>query len=119
MAKDLKFSSEELLNIKFKAVEHGYDPNQVDEVLDQVINDYRKIESGESNNNTELLNQIAELRKANILLTEQLEKEKNRVKYLPKDQKDVHVDNYELLLRIGKLEKIIFERLNLGPDDIK
>ena len=43
MAKDLKFSSEELLNIKFKAVERGYDPYQVDKVLDEIIMDYQNI----------------------------------------------------------------------------
>ena len=119
MAKDLKFSSDELLNIKFKAVEHGYDPLQVDKVLDEIMEDYAKIESEANISNKELLDQIAELKKQNALLNEQLQLEKNKNKYLPKDQKEVHPDNYVLLLRIGKLEKIIFERLNLGPDDIQ
>ena len=119
MAKDLKFSSEELLNIKFKAVERGYDPYQVDKVLDEIIEDYKKIENDANSSNTELLNQIAELKKQNALLNEQLEKEKSKNKYLPKDQKEVPADNYVLLLRIGKLEKIIFERLNMNPDDIQ
>ena len=119
MAKECNFSSEELLNFKFKAVDRGYDPEQVDSVLDKIIDDYRLYESNSQINSEELLHQIEELKKANAELNELLQKEKSRVKYLPRDQKDVHIDNYELLLRIGKLEKIISEQLNISPDDIK
>ena len=118
MAKDLTFTSEKLLEIKFPAVEHGYDPYQVDMVLDQIILDYKNIESSEEIN-TRLKEEIIELKKLNESLNEQLFREKNRVKYLPRDQKEVHIDNYELLLRIGKLEALIYEKLGLNPDDIK
>ena len=119
MAKDLNFSSDELLNFKFKAVDRGYDPDQVDSILDKIIEDYRQYELDLKNDNDNLLNQIAELKKLNAELNEQLLREKNRVKYLPRDQKDVHLDNYELLIRIGKLEKFISDRLNTIPDEIK
>ena len=119
MAKDLNFSSDELLNVKFKALDRGYDPYQVDELLDRVIEDYRKIEDSVDQTNMEFQRQIDELRRINLSLSQELEKEKNRVKYLPRDQKEVHIDNYELLQRIGKLEMIIFEKLNMNPDDIK
>ena len=119
MAKDLNFSSESLLDIKFKAKDRGYDPDQVDAVLDMIIEDYRKLEQNSKENNEELLNQIAELKKINNQLSDELRKEKNRVKYLPKDQKEVQLDNFELLNRIGKLENIIFEKLGINPYDIK
>ena len=119
MAKDLNFTSEKLYNFKFKAKDRGYDPEQVDMVLDKIIQDYCQYEENVNRGNEQLIAQIAELRRLNAQLTEQLQKEKNRVKYLPRDQKEVHIDNYELLLRIGKLESIIFEKLNINPDDIK
>ena len=119
MAKDLKFSSKDIENIKFKEVAHGYDPLRVDEVLDEIIEDYKKLESDLNVSNQELLNQIAELKKQNQALAEELQKEKNKIKYLPKDQKEVPIDNLVLLQRIGKLESIIFEKLNMNPDDIK
>ena len=100
-------------------MERGYDPLQVDEVLDEIIKDYEKIESDMSVSNQELLNQITELKKQNQSLSEELQKEKNKIKYLPKDQKEVHIDNLVLLQRIGRLESIIFERLDMNPDDIK
>lgn len=118
MAKDLSFTSEKLLEIKFPAVEHGYDPYQVDMVLDQIIADYRNLESSEEITER-LKEEIIELKKLNDSLNGELLKEKNRMKYLPRDQKEVHIDNYELLLRIGKLEALIYEKLGISPEDIK
>lgn len=118
MAKDLKFTSEKLLDIKFPCKDKGYDPYQVDLVLDQIIEDYRYLESNDDDVEN-LKSEIIELKKINRDLKEQLDKEKNRVKYLPRDQKDVHIDNYELLIRIGKLEALIHQRLGINPEDIK
>ena len=118
MVKDLNFSSQSLLDKQFKHVEQGYDPLEVDTALDQVIEDYKKLESL-VNQNDSLKEQVAQLVKEVQRLEDDLEKEKKRVKYLPKDQKEYHIDNYELLLRIGKLEQLIYEKLNLNPEDIK
>ena len=118
MAKDLNFTSDSLLNFHFKACDRGYDPLQVDEVLDKIIEDYRHLEENDSEKCEKLIEQIAELKKLNDSLNEQLIREKNKVKYLPKDQKDVHIDNYELLKRIGKLEALIYEKLGISPEEI-
>lgn len=118
MAKELNFTSDKLLDIKFPARDKGYDPYQVDMVLDQIIEDYRLNES-QNKDVQKLKDEIIELKKVNASLNEQLLKEKNRVKYLPRDQKDVHIDNYELLIRIGKLEAIIRDKLGVSPEDIK
>ena len=118
MSKDLNFSSQTLLDKQFKHSEQGYDPLEVDTVLDLIINDYQELESLVSKNNS-LEEQIIQLKKEITSLQTDLEKERKRMKYLPKDQKEYHVDNYELLLRVGKLEAIIHEKLNLNPDEIK
>ena len=118
MVKELHFTSEKLLDIKFPSVDRGYDPYQVDLVLDQIIEDYRIFESQDDSNQA-LKDEISELKKLNASLSEELVKEKNRVKYLPRDQKDVHIDNYELLIRIGKLEALIHEKLGINPEEIK
>ena len=119
MAKDLNFSSDSLLNIKFKSKDRGYDPDQVDAILDMIIEDYRQLEAEGRESSKELIDQINELKKANSQLNEDLRKERNKVKYLPRDQKEVHPDNYVLLTRIGKLEALIYEKLNMNPDEIK
>ena len=118
MNKDLNFSSNALLNKKFKSTERGYNPDEVDEVLDLIIDDYRKIESTSSIDVKALLNELNELKKENARLSEELEKQKNKIKYLPKD-KTIHIDNYELLHRIGKLEMYIKEHIGSIPEELK
>ena len=118
MGNNLIFSSQSLLDKEFKHTEQGYDPLEVDTVLDQVIEDYKTLESLTLRNQS-LENQLVELRKEISRLQLELDSEKKKTKYLPKDQKEYHIDNYELLLRVGKLEALIFEKLNLNPDDIK
>ena len=119
MAKELNFDSKSLYKKKFKTAERGYDPLEVDETLDRIIEDYRVIESTSSIDVNKLLDEIARLKKENARISDELSKVQGKFKYLPKDLKEIHIDNYELLLRIGKLEAIIKEKLNMNPDDIK
>ena len=119
MGKQLNYSKDVLLNKKFKSADRGYDPLEVDEVLDKIIEDYEKFEVSSSVDITSLMAEISELKKERARLNEELQKEKSKFKYLPKDLKEVHIDNYELLQRIGKLEAFIKENLNVNPDEIK
>ena len=118
MNKDLTFSSNSLLNKKFKSAERGYDPDEVDAVLDEIIEDYRKVEASSSVDVKAILNELSELKKENARLSEELAKQKDKIKYLPKD-KAVHIDNYELLHRIGKLELYIKDHIGTIPDELK
>lgn len=118
MNKELNFSSNSLYKKKFKSAGNGYDPDEVDEVLDQIIDDYRKIESSSSVDVKALINENEELKKVNGSLLQELTKLKERIKYLPKD-KPIHIDNYELLQRIGKLESYIKEHIGSIPDELK
>ena len=118
MNKELQFSSESLLNKKFKTAEHGYNPDEVDMVLDQIIEDYRKIEAHSKVDVKALLNELSELKKENSALKDEIAKQKDRIKYLPKD-KAVHIDNYELLQRIGKLEMYIKDHIGSIPEELK
>lgn len=65
-----------------------------------------------------LQNELLELKKENARIQEELAKQKEKIKYLPKD-KAVHIDNYELLQRIGKLEMFIKEKLGSIPEELK
>ncbi len=119
MKKELKFDSKSLLLKKFHQKEHGYDPYEVDLVIDEIIEDYKLIESLNQVDVDKLIQEISNLRQENDRLSAELEKEKKKMKYLPKDQKDFHIDNFELLQRVGKLEAFIHEKLNVNPDEIK
>lgn len=122
MDKKTNFTSEELLNKKFSYSKNGYNALEVDKVLDQIIEDYEKYELSSNPSGVDiekLAKEIDSLRKENQDLKAELEKEKNKWKYISKDHKDIHIDNYELLQRIGKLEMVIHEKLNMNPDEIK
>lgn len=122
MEKKTNYTKEELLNKEFSVAVKGYNPLEVDQVLDKIIEDYEKFEKNKSNSSVdvdELLIQIKVLKEENESLKEELEKERNKWKYISKDHKDIHLDNYELLLRIGKLEMYIHDKLGINPEDIK
>ena len=118
MNKDLNFSSERLLNKKFKTADRGYNPEEVDTVLDQIILDYRRMEANSNVDVKALQNELIELKKENSKLLDEINKLNSKIKYLPKD-KAVHIDNYELLQRIGKLEMYIKNHIGLVPDELK
>ncbi len=122
MEKKTNYTKEELLNKEFSVAVKGYNPLEVDQVLDKIIEDYEKFEKNKSNSSVDvdaLLNQIKVLKEENETIKEELEKERNKWKYISKDHKDIHLDNYELLLRIGKLEMYIHDKLGINPEDIK
>ena len=121
MDKKTNFTSEELLTHRFSRADRGYNPLEVDQMLDKVIEDYKKFEMASPRimDNDRIAKELEELRKANAELKEELDQERNKWKYISRDRKDIHIDNYELLQRIGKLEMIIYEKLNINPDEIK
>lgn len=122
MEKKTNYTKEELLNKEFSVAVKGYNPLEVDQVLDKIIEDYERFEKNKSNSSVDvdaLLNQIKVLKEENETIKEELEKERNKWKYISKDHKDIHLDNYELLLRIGKLEMYIHDKLGVNPEDIK
>ncbi len=122
MDQKTNFTSKELLEKKFSTTNRGYDPYEVDSFFDKIIEDYEKIEAIAALNGIDvdkILKELDELKKVNSQLEEELEQEKNKWKYISKDHKDIHIDNYELLQRIGKLEMIIYEKLHINPDEIR
>ena len=99
----------------------GYNSLEVDALLDQIIKDYETVEQNcllSKEEYQDIKDRIANLSKENTELRVELDNEKSRWKYIKNDGKDIHIDNLELLQRIGKLERIIVEKLHLNPDKI-
>ena len=118
----LKKNSEYLSTTKFPISARGCYAYEVDTVFDQIIKDYETVENNQLLSNEEykeLISQIEKLKAENIELRVELDNEKSRWKYIKNEGKDIHVDNLELLRRIGRLETIIHERLHINPDEIK
>lgn len=122
MGNKLKLSSEKIANKEFKVSPKGYNPLEVDTMLDEIIKDYETIEStmilSSKEENSSQIKQINDLKAQVLSLTMALEKERAKWKYV-QGNTAVSEDNYELLKRIGKLEAIIYEKLHLNPEEIK
>ena len=121
MSIKLKKNSDYLANLQIPGTAGGYNSLEVDSLLDQIIKDYETVEQNcllSKEEYQEIKDRIANLSKENTELRVELDNEKSRWKYIKNDGKDIHIDNLELLQRIGKLERIIAEKLHLNPDKI-
>ena len=119
MAK-LKITSKELLDKQFRGVRNGYDPLEVDIFLDQILSDYRMLESLKlltTSEHNELINRLSELEEKNKQL--EIENASMRSKFSNIKKTDfVTKDNIDLIKRINSLEKFLFEN-GYDPSKIK
>ena len=121
MSIKLKNNSDNLSTRQFKVSPKGYDALEIDTLLDEVIKDYEQVENAVLISKEEyqsLLDEIKKLKQEIIDMKIDLDNEKGKWKYIDVDQDNVHIDNLVLLKRIGKLEKIIHEKLHLSPEEI-
>ena len=121
MSIKLKKNSDYLANVQIPGTAGGYNSLEVDALLDQIIKDYETVEQNcllSKEEYQDIKDRIANLSKENTELRVELDNEKSRWKYIKNDGKDIHIDNLELLQRIGQLERIIVEKLHLNPDKI-
>ena len=117
----LKNSSDELANKEMPAKNGGYDSFSVDSLLDTIIKDYELVENGVLLTKEEYESLRAEIDSLKKQVTDakvEADLEKMKWKDLRKNPSEVHLDNLELLKRIGKLERIIEEKMHVNPDDI-
>ena len=122
MSIKLKKNSDYLANLEIPSASRGYNSLDVDALLDQIIKDYETVEQNHllsKEEYQELKDKINNLVKENTELKIELDNEKGRWKYIKNDGRDIHIDNLELLQRIGRLEKVIVEKLHMNPDEIK
>ena len=120
MATKTKYTSYTLLHKKFPANVKGYDANEVDKTLDEVIQDYKLFE----NNYTEAHNYISRLEQEVTLRREENNKLRTQNTILQsrldgiKDDTNVSRENIDLIQRIRKLEKALYEK-GVDPTKIK
>ena len=109
MASDkVNFSSNDILEKEFTIKPKGYDAEQVDEFLDQVIEDYKMFENLENQLKTEvktnsfLRKQLGDLELENEILNKKL----GEYRYTASKG---DFGNIELLKKISELEQEVFE----------
>ena len=122
MALKLNYSSKSLLDVKFTKNVKGYDPYQVDVALDKAIDDFKSYEEYHKESSEyirRLETDTHELKERIRELELEVAKLKNRSSELSKDASaEVNKGNIELLKRISKLEKALYQK-GVDPTKIK
>lgn len=114
--KTISLNAETILKKKFTPNVKGYDPNEVDEFLDCVMEDYRGFESYYKESKAYIVDLERQLRQAKesiSQLTLDNAKMKSRLAGV-KDSTDVNSSNLEYLNRIDRLERALWE-LGVNP----
>ncbi|KRL85447.1 cell division regulator GpsB [Lacticaseibacillus pantheris] len=99
---NVHYTPQDILNKQFKSKMRGYDQDEVDSFLDDIIKDYeafeKEITSGKEEN-ARLISRVDEL-------TKQLNVSKGVAAQTP--QANVAATNYDILKRLSNLERHVF-----------
>jgi len=120
MSLKLVLSSKEILDKKFSFTNDGYNPFDVDEYLDKVIEDYKLVEENLLVKQEEiqiLEERIKSLISENDILNSELNNYKKRFEGLKTDE-NVSINNIDYLQRISKLETALW-KVGVDPKKIK
>ncbi|HBP44237.1 MAG TPA: hypothetical protein DD621_06240 [Clostridiales bacterium] len=114
----LQLTSKDILNKEFSKDVKGYSANEVDSFLDKVLHDYRMIDGVVKG----LESQLIELKKQNQTLRLEISKKDaelsgNHNQFLANPD-IVHLDNLDLLKKISKYEKKLYQ-MGVDPSKIK
>ena len=114
----LLLTSKDILDKEFTKQNVGYNPSEVDEFLDNILNDYRVIDDILANQDK----QISLLSKENNLLKKDLDELRNEMKSKKNTNFNLNeyssLDNLELLKKISAYECALYE-LGIDPSKIK
>ena len=112
MANKLNYDGKSLLNIKFSPDQKGYDPLEVDQVLDKIIIDYETL--------TSEINDLAKKAEEQKSKYDNLKKEYERVKLQMatlekkfdalKRVSNVNDDNYTLVNKVAAYERVLHRK---------
>ena len=112
MARKLNYDAKSVLNIKFSANQKGYDPLEVDKVLDSVIQDYETLTSlinELTSTNEKQLDEVKKLKekldKSNLELAS-LKKQFDELKRKSK----ITDDNYQLITKVTAYERVLYRK---------
>jgi len=101
----LYLTQEDLLNHQFKINARGYDPEEVDRILDMVIRDYGVFIKRAREQKEEMDN----LTNDNSMLKKELRNAQDELEALRhNEEKSSAPSNIDLLRRISNLEKVVF-----------
>ena len=112
MASKLNYDSKTLLNCKFSPKEKGYDPLEVDQVFDRIINDYDALTKEISElviENEKKKSKIDELKKELDRVNFELASIKKQFNTLKKAS-TINEDNYKLVTKVAAYERALYRK---------
>ena len=112
MANKLNYDSKTLLNFKFSPKEKGYDPLEVDQVFDRIINDYDALTKEISElviENEKKQSKIDELKKELDRVNFELASIKKQFNTLKKAS-TINEDNYKLVTKVAAYERALYRK---------
>jgi len=117
-----KLTKQNILQKRFKADVKGYDALEVDRFLDEICEDYERIETFLSQSLPELHDvkvQLEKLKERFHALEMEHAELKEKASVIDKNKTvEINQDNFNLYRRIGLLEKELY-KLGIDPNKIK
>ncbi len=117
----LQLNSQKIMDKEFPGKKPGYDPLQVDEFLDMVINDYNKVEQYVSDVNKVII----ELQKTCKIYKDRLDNAEvqneilnEKLSNISDNDSNVSLSNIDLLKKISLLEQALY-KAGIDPNSIK
>ncbi|MBS7577392.1 MULTISPECIES: cell division regulator GpsB [unclassified Enterococcus] len=107
---ELNYTPQDILQQQFKTKMRGYDPEQVDEYLDNIIRDYESYQK-----------ELIDLQEENDYLRAQVDKlAKQSVSVKPVEPpKSTTVTNFDILKRLSNLEREVFgKKINEAKPEV-
>ena len=112
MANKLNYDGKSLLNIKFSPDQKGYDPLEVDQVLDKIIKDYETLNSTIN----ELVDKLQQQKGQYDKLKEEFDRVTVQLATVQKKYEslkrvsNVTDDNYTLITKVAAYEKVLHRK---------
>ena len=112
MANKLNYDGKSLLNIKFSPDQKGYDPLEVDQVLDKIIRDYETLNSTIN----ELVDKLQQQKGQYDKLKEEFDRVTVQLATVQKKYEslkrvsNVTDDNYTLMNKVAAYEKVLHRK---------
>ena len=112
MANKLNYDGKSLLNIKFSPDQKGYDPLEVDQVLDKIIKDYETLNSTIN----ELVDKLQQQKGQYDKLKEEFDRVTVQLATVQKKYEslkrvsNVTDDNYTLINKVAAYEKVLHRK---------
>ena len=112
MANKLNYDSKSLLNIKFSPNQKGYDPLEVDQVLDKIIKDYETLNSAMNG----LADKLEQQKGQHDKLKEEFDRVTVQMATLQKKYdalkrvSNVNDDNYTLVNKVAAYERVLHRK---------